>query len=387
MNVEDNEAIPILISSEPKEQSPTSDASPDRDLPDGPPSRKVPVTIVTGHLGSGKTTLITRLLNDPTHRKRIAVILNEFGESSGIDKSLTMNQDGEMAEEWLELENGCLCCSIKDAGVKAVENLMKKKGKFDYIVLETTGLADPGPIASMFWLDDELQSEIYLDGIVTVVDAKFGLQQLEEKRDDGTVNEAVRQIALADRIILNKTDIVPESHLALLETQIRIINSSAPLVPAVRSNVPIETLLDLHCFDNMSADPLFLPTSSEPLTTNEPPTKSKHLDDSVRTVAFVCPGEVDLARLDGWLQAMLWESSVGTRHVAGMEVLRFKALVSVPENDSKHVVQAVRELYDTQQGAKWGTGEERLNKVVVIGRKVDGVDFQSSFRETCIVDA
>lgn len=112
----------------------------------------IPVTIITGFLGSGKSTLIMRLLNDPTHQKKIAVILNEFGASSGIDKSLSIGKDGQITEEWLELANGCFCCSVKDMGVKAIENLLKKNREFDYVLLETTGLADPGPIASMFWM-------------------------------------------------------------------------------------------------------------------------------------------------------------------------------------------------------------------------------------------
>ncbi|CAG8497933.1 6819_t:CDS:2 [Diversispora eburnea] len=132
-------------------------------------SKKVPITIITGFLGSGKTTLLNYILTKQ-HGKRIAVILNEFGE---IEKAMSVAQGGELFEEWLELDNGCLCCSIKDNGVKAIENLMQKKGKFDYILLETTGLADPGPICSIFWLDEDLGSDIYLDGIITLVDAKY----------------------------------------------------------------------------------------------------------------------------------------------------------------------------------------------------------------------
>uniref|UniRef100_G1N0Q4 CobW/HypB/UreG nucleotide-binding domain-containing protein n=1 Tax=Meleagris gallopavo TaxID=9103 RepID=G1N0Q4_MELGA len=137
--------------------------------------RKIPVTIITGYLGAGKTTLLNYILTEQ-HSKRIAVILNEFGEGSALEKSLAISQGGVLYEEWLELRNGCLCCSVKDNGVKAIENLMQKRGKFDYILLETTGLADPGAVASMFWVDSELGSDIYLDGIVSVVDAKHGLQ-------------------------------------------------------------------------------------------------------------------------------------------------------------------------------------------------------------------
>nr|XP_031305673.1 COBW domain-containing protein 2-like isoform X1 [Camelus dromedarius] len=139
------------------------------------PAAKIPVTIITGYLGAGKTTLLNYILTEQ-HNKRVAVILNEFGEGSAVEKSLAVSQGGELYEEWLELRNGCLCCSVKDNGLRAIENLMQKKGKFDYILLETTGLADPGAVASMFWVDAELGVDIYLDGIITVVDSKYGLK-------------------------------------------------------------------------------------------------------------------------------------------------------------------------------------------------------------------
>jgi len=195
---------------------------------DGPPmlveisepikdDKKVPVTIITGQLGSGKTTLLNYVLTEQ-HSKKIAVILNEFGEGRIDEKTVSVGggNEGELVEEWLALRNGCLCCSVKDNGVKAIETLMSKKGKFDYILLETTGLADPGPIASIFWLDEELGSDIYLDGIVTVTDAKYGLDQLndpnlvdnnESEIGETPVNTAKKQIALADLILLNKKNL------------------------------------------------------------------------------------------------------------------------------------------------------------------------------------
>ncbi|XP_054955999.2 zinc-regulated GTPase metalloprotein activator 1A-like isoform X13 [Pan paniscus] len=154
---------------------------------------KIPVTIITGYLGAGKTTLLNYILTEQ-HSKRVAVILNEFGEGSALEKSLAVSQGGELYEEWLELRNGCLCCSVKDSGLRAIENLMQKKGKFDYILLETTGLADPGAVASVFWVDAELGSDIYLDGIITIVDSKYGLKHLTEEKPDGLINEATRSI-------------------------------------------------------------------------------------------------------------------------------------------------------------------------------------------------
>merc|ERR1711997_227906 len=175
------------------------------------------------------------------HNKKIAVILNEFGEGNIDEKSLNISnpgKDSELFEEWLELRNGCLCCSVKDNGVKAIETLMEKKGKFDYILLETTGLADPGPIASIFWLDEELGSDIYLDGIVTVTDAKYGLDQLNdpklvdniEEENETPVNTAKKQIALADLILLNKLDMVSKEQKVSVRRSLEAINSSVPII-------------------------------------------------------------------------------------------------------------------------------------------------------------
>uniref|UniRef100_A0A3Q3K336 CobW/HypB/UreG nucleotide-binding domain-containing protein n=1 Tax=Monopterus albus TaxID=43700 RepID=A0A3Q3K336_MONAL len=188
------------------------------DTQPGPPAEQIPVTIITGYLGAGKTTLLNYILTEQ-HNKRIAVILNEFGEGSALEKSLAVSQAGELYEEWLELRNGCLCCSVKDNGLKAIENLMEKKGKFDYILLETTGLADPGAVASMFWVDAELGSDIYLDVLFG-----FHFVQLTEEKADGAVSEAVRQVALADLTIINKTDLVNEEELNLVRDTARSVS-------------------------------------------------------------------------------------------------------------------------------------------------------------------
>lgn len=170
---EDQEAPMLVGESDDDEEAP--------DLVEVGNAVRVPVTILTGYLGAGKTTLLNYILTQE-HNKKIAVILNEFGEGSSMEKSLNISQDGDLFEEWLELRNGCLCCSVKDNGVKAIENLMKKRGKFDYILLETTGLADPGPIAALFWMDKQLESEIYLDGIITVLDSKYAQKNITEKK-------------------------------------------------------------------------------------------------------------------------------------------------------------------------------------------------------------
>ncbi|XP_063460123.1 zinc-regulated GTPase metalloprotein activator 1A-like isoform X3 [Pan paniscus] len=188
--------------------------------------------------GAGKTTLLNYILTEQ-HSKRVTVILNEFGEGSVLEKSLAVSQGGELYEEWLELRNGCLCSSVKDNSLRAIENLMQKKGKFDYILLETTGLADPGAVASVFWVDAELGSDIYLDGIITIVDSKYGLKHLTEEKPDGLINEATRQVALADIILINKTDLVPEEDVKKLRTTIRSINGLGQILETQRSRISL----------------------------------------------------------------------------------------------------------------------------------------------------
>ncbi|KAL5015984.1 hypothetical protein ScPMuIL_005573 [Solemya velum] len=218
---------------------------------------KVPITVITGFLGAGKTTLLNYVLSEQ-HGKRIAVIMNEFGEGESIEKSMSVGQKGELFEEWLELRNGCLCCSVKDSGVKAIENLMTKKGKFDYILLETTGLADPGPVASIFWLDEELCSDIYLDGIITMVDSKYCSKHMKTEKEDGSVNEAVRQIALADVLIINKTDLVTAEELCDLNQEIRSVNSFAKVIETTKGRTTLDDILDLNAYgDSKSLENVF----------------------------------------------------------------------------------------------------------------------------------
>jgi G3E family GTPase len=312
------------------------------------------------------------LLNNPNHKKRIAVVLNEFGSSAGIDKSLFIGQDGKLSEEWLELSNGCFCCSVKDMGVKAVENLIKKNRNIDYILIETTGLADPGielfyvgPIASMFWLDTELQSEIYLDGIVTVVDAKYIDTYLTQEQ----MNEATKQIALADRVIVNKVDLVTTDKVQELKNTIRSINNVALIYTTCRAEIPVDFLFDLHCFDGKTNDPF------------SDINKSTHFHNAtITTVTFEQKGIVVRDRLEKWLQSLLWDKSV-----LGFQtnIIRLKALVHIENSEKKHVVQAVQELYDVQLGDDW-PGKDRINKFVFIGSGLNVKALHDSFHE-CIL--
>uniref|UniRef100_A0A803SYI7 CobW C-terminal domain-containing protein n=1 Tax=Anolis carolinensis TaxID=28377 RepID=A0A803SYI7_ANOCA len=312
-------------------------------------SAKIPVTIITGYLGAGKTTLLNYILTEQ-HNKRIAVILNEFGEGSALEKSLAVSDGGELYEEWLELRNGCLCCSVKDNGLKAIENLMQKKGKFDYILLETTGLADPGAVASMFWVDAELGSDIYLDGIVSVVDAKYGLQHLREEKPSDLINEAARQIALADLVIINKTDLVSQEALTKLIRTVR---------------VDISDVLDLHAFDSFSGKSL-----QQRLQLEEAP--HPHLDKSIVTSTFEVAGSSTEEDLNVFVQNLLWEKNVEDKRGNPMEVIRLKGLVSIKDKPHQVIVQGVHELYDLEETTvKWTEENERTNRLVFIGRNLD----------------
>ncbi|KAM6109698.1 zinc-regulated GTPase metalloprotein activator 1A-like isoform 3-T3 [Phoenicopterus ruber ruber] len=310
------------------------------------PSRKIPVTIITGYLGAGKTTLLNYILTEQ-HNKRIAVILNEFGEGSALEKSLAISQGGELYEEWLELRNGCLCCSVKDNGVKAIENLMQRRGKFDYILLETTGLADPGAVASMFWVDSELGSDIYLDGIVSVVDAKHGLQHLTEEKPEGLVNEASRSI---------------NGLVKILETQ--------------RSRVDLSNVLDLHAFDSLSG--ISLQKKLEHVKTTH-----AHLDKGIITVTFEVPGNIKEENLNLFVQNLLWEKNVKDKTGHPMDVIRLKGLVSIQGKSHQVIVQGVHELYDLEETAvAWKEDEKRTNRLVLIGRNLDKETIKEVFIAT-----
>uniref|UniRef100_A0A3P8S3K8 COBW domain containing n=1 Tax=Amphiprion percula TaxID=161767 RepID=A0A3P8S3K8_AMPPE len=307
----------------------------------GRPAEQIPVTIITGYLGAGKTTLLNYILTEQ-HNKRIAVILNEFGEGSALEKSLAVSQAGELYEEWLELRNGCLCCSVKDNGLKAIENLMEKKGKFDYILLETTGLADPGAVASMFWVDAELGSDIYLDGKKFVMTSVFDLHQLTEEKADGLVNEAARQIAVADLTIINKTDLVKEEELNQVRDTVRSINGLVKILETQRS--------------------------------------------SVLTVTFEVTGDLSEEALNAFIQDLLWEKMFCNKEGQPMTVIRLKGIVSFAGKAHQVMLQGVHELYELNETPQLWEENPRINRLVFIGRNLDKDILCEQFTSKVVLD-
>ncbi|KAJ2079767.1 COBW domain-containing protein 1 [Coemansia sp. RSA 988] len=324
---------------------------------DSEKDKVVPATILTGYLGAGKTTLLNYILTEE-HGKRIAVIMNEFGDTQGIDQSFTSVNNGEMVEEWLDLKNGCLCCTVKDKGLKAMETLMERKGKFDYILLETTGLADPGKIAAMLWSNEELGSSIRLDGIVAMVDAKNIGRQLTEKAVDGeTMNEAQKQVAFADRVIVNKTDLVDEQRILEIEAMIVEINGAAQVSKAQYGRVDLNEVLSIGAYAGVD------PQSLKFVRDGGHASHHQHIDSSIGTIALDAPRRLRWEMVDEWIQELLWEARVpgdspnNNGGQSSMELLRLKALLTVTGfapvgsdrvfEQATVVVQGVRELYDS----------------------------------------
>ncbi|KAI1824199.1 cobW-domain-containing protein [Xylaria intraflava] len=354
------------------------------EIEDGEKLVKVPITIVTGYLGAGKTTLLNYILT-AQHGKKIAVIMNEFGDSLDIEKSLTVTKGDEQVEEWLEVGNGCICCSVKDSGVNAIETLMEKKGAFDYILLETTGLADPGNLAPLFWVDEGLGSTIYLDGIVTLVDAKNILRSLDEPTTEVDGHEshdshgplmttAHVQISHADVVVINKTDLVTAKELELVKARIQAINGLAKIHITEQSKVPqLEgVLLDLHAYDQVET----LDTVGK---------GHSHLDPTISTVSFGIPllAENQLSKVDSWLRSILWEGVLPNTSTeqAEMEIHRLKARL-VFEGGSTKIVQGVREIFEIIDGEKAPSDTNIAlpsGKIVLIGRGIHNIDFEHSF--------
>ncbi|KAF8541322.1 CobW/HypB/UreG, nucleotide-binding domain-containing protein [Trichophaea hybrida] len=370
LNIDDDEP-PTLV-----EVNNSEAVSSDSDL--SIPDTKVPITIVTGYLGAGKTTLMNYILQEQ-RSKRIAVILNEFGDSSDIEKSLTVQQDGQQVEEWLELPNGCICCTVKDSGVTAIENLMERRGKFDYILLETTGLADPGNIAPLFWLDEGLGSSIFLDGIVTLVDASNIIRSLDDRtplqseepdtkaRPEEGLTTAHLQISHADVVVINKQDLVTVDEIEAVKRRIESINGVAKTVVTEKGQVEnLESwLLDQKAYEKV-----------EDLKVTE----KSALDPTITTVSITLPplDEKQLDRLDAWLRSVLWEAEVPCPKAdyGTIDVHRLKGR-SIRDDGKTFLIQGVREVFEIFEDPS-NRSEALVGKLVLIGRGLRGTDLKDS---------
>ncbi|XP_072974469.1 uncharacterized protein [Typha angustifolia] len=341
----------------------------------------VGVTVITGYLGAGKSTLVNYILH-AQHGKRIAVILNEFGEEIGVERAMiNEGKGGATVEEWVELPNGCVCCTVKHSLVQALEQLVQRKERLDHILLETTGVADPAPLVSILWLDDQLESAVRLDSIITVVDAKNLRLQLDE-HSAASFPEAFLQIAFADVVILNKIDLISQKaprsgatdDLEDLERKIHDINSLATVIPSVRCQVDLHKVLDRQAYSAKNLNHLAeLLEYSKSL-----PANSRH-DSSVCTLCIYEPQPVDLDKVRLWLEDLLWEKK------SNMDIYRCKGVLHVHNSDQLHTLQAVREVYEVEPAREWYGTEKRLNKIVFIGHNLDLDNLQDSFRSCTIL--
>jgi G3E family GTPase len=349
---------------------------------------KTPVTVLTGYLGAGKTTLLNRILTED-HGKRYAVIVNEFGEV-GIDNDLIVGAD----EEVFEMNNGCVCCTVRGDLIRVLSGLMKRKGGFDAIIVETTGLADPGPVAQTFFVDDDVKAKTELDSVTTVVDAKHLPLRLADSK------EAVEQIAFADQIVLNKTDLVTPEELKAVEAAIRRINPLAPIHRAQRSNVPLDAILGRGGFDLARITDI-LPEFLNPAHGEEGHVHDEDCDHDhdhhdhdhshhdhghahahedhaaaagIRGISLTLRKPIHGQRVTNWLNQLLADQ--------GPDILRAKGILDVVGDERRLVFQAVHMILEGDFQREWKDGDDRFSRMVFIGRNLDEAALRAGF-EAC----
>lgn len=311
----------------------------------------IPVTILTGFLGAGKTTLLNRILSEH-HGKRIAVIENEFGEA-GVDGELLIQ--GE--EQIVEMNNGCICCTVRGDLVRILGDLSERnlagELRFDRVIIETTGLADPAPVAQTFFVEDEIRQHYNLDAIITVVDAVHGMQQLDEH------HEALEQVGFADRILLSKTDLVSPEATQAITTRVRQMNPRAPIKQVHFGQTDINDILDIAGFsleEILKIEPDFLEDVSH-----------EH-DDDVASFVFRSERPFNMDKLEVFLSAML--------EIYGVQLLRYKGILHVAGDDKRWAFQGVHMLMGGEQGSAWKPNEKRESVMVFIGKNLPQDRFQ-----------
>jgi G3E family GTPase len=349
---------------------------------------KIPVTVLTGYLGAGKTTLLNRILSEP-HGKKFAVIVNEFGEI-GIDNELIVNAD----EEVFEMNNGCICCTVRGDLVRIIDGLMRRKGKFDAIIVETTGLADPAPVAQTFFMDEQVGAKTKLDAVVTVADAKW----LNERLKDAP--EVKNQIAFADVILINKTDLVSPAELSEIEARIRAINPYARLHRTERAKIDIAEVLGRNAFDLdriLDIEPAFLEPEESHVHEHEHGEnhvhhhgqKDEHAhndvhvhhglkhyhDEDMQSVALKIDQPLNPDKFFPWVQDLVATD--------GPSILRCKGILSFKDDPERFVFQGVHMILDGDHQRPWKADEVRNSRIIFIGRNLPEEKIRTGF-ESCV---
>lgn len=326
-----------------------------------PYKKKIPVTILTGFLGSGKTTLLNHILTE-RHGMKLAIIENEFGEV-GVDDELIRQRKFNADEEIVEMNNGCICCTVRGDLIRIIKQILKRDRKLDGIIVETTGLADPAPVAQTFFVDETIAKSCRLDGIITVVDSRHIMQHLMEEKPDGVENESVEQVAFADRILLNKIDLTTSEEREEIKKKIKSINDVADIIECQNSKVDPGLLLNIQSFDLdkiLVKEPDFLEN-----------TDHEH-DTSVSSVGIMSTDSINIAHFEEWIRGLLMTK--------GNDLLRYKGIINVAGMNKKFVFQGVHMLFDGDFTTPWGPDDkERTNRFVFIGKNLQRQELEKGF--------